>query len=113
MNNGKRSKIGRFVKSCSGIGIISPNRVKSIIGSTLTGRIPAIDSPLKRPICDSKSGVYWRASRFGDFGVQIYRSDVPAFAAISSVTIPLYRLARELGGEYDGWETEAINSDPV
>lgn len=50
---------------------------------------------------------------FGDFGVQIFRSDIPAFATISSVTIPLYRLAQELGGEYDGWETEAIDSNPA
>ena len=54
-----------------------------------------------RCLVDGKTG-------FGRYGIQLYRLDVPSIAGINSVTIPLYRLAREFGGEYDGWETEVL-----
>jgi len=42
------------------------------------------------------------------FGVQLYRRDAPSFEGIDDVTLPLFRLAEELGGDYDGWETMAV-----
>ena len=42
------------------------------------------------------------------FEIQVYRIDVPALDTIDGVTFPLYRLAVECGGQYDGWESEAL-----
>jgi hypothetical protein len=42
------------------------------------------------------------------YGVRVYRTDVPARGSIDDVTLPLFELAAELGGEYDGWETKVI-----
>jgi hypothetical protein len=42
------------------------------------------------------------------FGVRLYRRDVPSFDGIDNVTLPLFQLAEELGGDYDGWETLVI-----
>lgn len=39
-------------------------------------------------------------------GVQFFRTDLPAPNKISSITVELQRKAEEMGGEYDGWETE-------
>ena len=39
------------------------------------------------------------------YGIQVYRVDLPSYGAIDDVTLPLFRLARACGGEYDGWET--------
>lgn len=47
-------------------------------------------------------------SRGAPYGLQIYRVDLPSYNAIDGVTLPLFRLARELGGEYDGWETAVL-----
>jgi regulator of RNase E activity RraB len=44
-------------------------------------------------------------------GIQIYRVDLPSFQNIDQVTLPLYRLARECGGEYTGWETQVLKPD--
>jgi hypothetical protein len=44
-------------------------------------------------------------SRSARYGLQIYRVDLPSYNTIDRITLPLFRLARELGGEYDGWET--------
>ena len=41
-------------------------------------------------------------------GLQVYRIDIPSFERIDAITLPLYRAAREVGGEYDGWESEVI-----
>lgn len=40
--------------------------------------------------------------------IQIYRIDVPASDTIDNVTLPLFHLALESGGHYDGWESEAL-----
>jgi hypothetical protein len=42
----------------------------------------------------------------GRFGVCVSRIDLPSFATIDDITLPLYRAAAEVGGDYDGWETE-------
>lgn len=42
------------------------------------------------------------------FSLQIYRVDVPSYAEIDAVTLPLFRLAKEHGGDYDGWETQVV-----
>jgi hypothetical protein len=48
-------------------------------------------------------------AKAGDqYGVRLYRTDVPARDSIDDVTTPLSQLATELGGEYDGWETQVI-----
>ena len=39
------------------------------------------------------------------FGVQLFRVDAPSYAGIDDVTLPLFRLANDLSGKYDGWET--------
>jgi regulator of RNase E activity RraB len=41
-------------------------------------------------------------------GLQVYRIDIPSFERIDQVTLPLYRAARECGGQYDGWESQVI-----
>jgi hypothetical protein len=42
-------------------------------------------------------------------GVQLFRKDLPSFENIDDVTLPLYRAAKEAGGQYDGWESIVIN----
>lgn len=42
------------------------------------------------------------------YGVQVVRMDVPSYDEIDAITLPLFELANELGGEYDGWETKLI-----
>lgn len=42
----------------------------------------------------------WRA--------QVFRRDVPAYGAIDDICLPLYDLAGECGGSYDGWECEVV-----
>jgi uncharacterized protein (TIGR01619 family) len=42
------------------------------------------------------------------YTVQVWRSDVPSFSNIDSVTLPLFNLAAEYGGEYDGWESIVV-----
>lgn len=37
--------------------------------------------------------------------IQLMRRDVPSYEAIDEITMPLFELAEEHGGEYDGWET--------
>lgn len=42
------------------------------------------------------------------FGVQVWRADVPSYQTIDGIILPLFDLARESGGEYDGWETAVV-----
>ncbi|MEZ0224687.1 MAG: ribonuclease E inhibitor RraB [Alphaproteobacteria bacterium] len=44
------------------------------------------------------------------YGIRINRVDLPSYDGIDTVTLPLFRLALEFEGEYDGWETEVIRS---
>jgi uncharacterized protein (TIGR01619 family) len=44
------------------------------------------------------------------YGIQIYRVDVPSYDLIDSITIPLFQLAHECDGEYDGWETAVLKA---
>ena len=44
----------------------------------------------------------------GQFGAQVYRTDVPCLDTIDEVTWPLFDAAKEAGGKYDGWETVVI-----
>lgn len=43
------------------------------------------------------------------WGAQVFRRDVPAYDTIDDICLPLYDLASECGGRYDGWECEAIS----
>lgn len=43
------------------------------------------------------------------FRIQFYRVDLPSFAGIDAVTLPLYRAAVAAGGDYDGWETQVLS----
>lgn len=45
------------------------------------------------------------------YAARVFREDVPAHAAIDATTHPLIRFARELGGDYDGWETFVVKPD--
>ena len=40
------------------------------------------------------------------YGVQLFRLDKPSLDNIDAVTLPLHRIAKEHGGDYDGWETQ-------
>jgi uncharacterized protein (TIGR01619 family) len=42
------------------------------------------------------------------YGVRISRVDLPAPDSIDDVILPLFQLAAQLGGRYDGWETQVI-----
>ena len=42
------------------------------------------------------------------FGAQVYHRDVPSDEAMEQVTLFLYDLAFEAGGDYDGWETRIV-----
>ncbi|MCH6484995.1 DUF695 domain-containing protein [Pseudoxanthomonas sp. LH2527] len=43
-----------------------------------------------------------------EWGAQVFRRDVPAYDAIDDICLPLYDLAHECGGRYDGWECEVV-----
>ncbi len=45
-----------------------------------------------------------------EFGAQVFRIDLPSFAAIDDVCLPLYDLAVDCGGRYDGWECQVIQA---
>ena len=42
------------------------------------------------------------------YGAIVFRVDKPAPESIDDVTLPLFKLAAALGGNYDGWETEVV-----
>jgi len=42
------------------------------------------------------------------FGVRLSSLGVPSFVDIDNLTLPLFRIARDFGGDYDGWETQVI-----
>jgi Family of unknown function (DUF695)/Regulator of ribonuclease activity B len=42
------------------------------------------------------------------YGVQVYSVDLPSFENIDQITLPLHRVANEVGGSYDGWESEVV-----
>jgi hypothetical protein len=42
------------------------------------------------------------------FTAQIYRRDLPDLGGIDEVTLPLFRLARDCSGVYEGWDTELM-----
>lgn len=46
-----------------------------------------------------------------EWGAQVFRRDVPAYGAIDDICLPLYDLAHECGGRYDGWECEVVTED--
>jgi len=39
----------------------------------------------------------------GGFRIHLVRADIPGYANIDAVTVPLFGLAKEFGGSYDGW----------
>jgi regulator of RNase E activity RraB len=45
----------------------------------------------------------------GSFGVRLVRRDVPSFELIDEATMPLFKLAKECGGDYDGWESVVVS----
>jgi hypothetical protein len=42
------------------------------------------------------------------YGAQVWHRDVPSDEAMEQVTLFLYDLAFEAGGDYDGWETRIV-----
>jgi hypothetical protein len=46
----------------------------------------------------------------GAYRVRFARTDLPSYAGIDKVTKPLLALATELGGAYNGWETQVIRN---
>lgn len=66
----------------------------------------AVDSFLEEVKAD---GFQVRHRPVGDegelrFGAQVWRFDLPSFANIDGVTLPLLEATERHGGEYDGWE---------
>ncbi|WIF67514.1 DUF695 domain-containing protein [Metapseudomonas otitidis] len=51
------------------------------------------------------------ANEDGQYSVHLWRKDLPSFAEIDSVTLPLFHLAEDHGGRYDGWETQLVSAD--
>ncbi len=53
-------------------------------------------------------------NRAGDYpyGVSIFRHDSVDLNSIDRVVLDLFELANEMDGEYDGWETCIIKSQP-
>jgi len=49
-----------------------------------------------------QDGAYW---------AQLWRSDIPSMSGIDDVTLPLFKLALDCGGSYDGWESVVVQSD--
>lgn len=45
-----------------------------------------------------------------EFGAQVCRIDLPSFAAIDDICLPLYDLAVDCGGRYDGWECQVVQA---
>jgi|TARA_Y100000310_G_C20679507_1_gene815081 regulator of RNase E activity RraB len=43
-----------------------------------------------------------------EFGIHISKVDLPSYETIDDITLPLFDLAKELGGEYDGWTTTVV-----
>lgn len=46
----------------------------------------------------------------GRYVLQMFRMDVPGYAAIDAVTLPLFDLATLRNGVYDGWESVVLDS---
>jgi hypothetical protein len=44
------------------------------------------------------------------WGVILLRNDAVTFWSIADATLILHDLAKEKGGEYDGWETPVVTS---
>ena len=42
------------------------------------------------------------------FGIRVSGLGVPSHAQIDALTLPLFLAASELGGEYDGWDTDVV-----
>lgn len=47
-----------------------------------------------------------------EFGVHLSREDTPGFDQIDAIALPLFELALEHDGEYDGWECEVVEGKP-
>ena len=45
----------------------------------------------------------------GRYVLQVFRIDVPGYAAIDAVTLPLFDLATLRNGAYDGWESVVVS----
>lgn len=54
--------------------------------------------------CDTVDG------KNNEFEARVYRVDIPSFAAIDDICLPLYDLAADCGGRYDGWECQVIKA---
>ena len=44
------------------------------------------------------------------FGATIVRSELPSYANIDNVVLPVYEVTKECTGDYDGWETQVLKS---
>ena len=90
-------------------------------GDTLT-QLRAIDHWAYFPTAESRStfvlkcltlGLRVRtlrdAERVGDnFCARLFHIDIPGHRIMDDLTLALYDLAAESGGEYDGWETQIV-----
>ncbi len=43
-----------------------------------------------------------------EFGIHVSKVDLLSYETIDDITLPLFDLAKELGGEYDGWTTSVV-----
>lgn len=60
---------------------------------------------------ESESGPEDAGDKGHPFGIHIARTDHVDYQSINSVTLELFRLAREHEGDYDGWETAVMTGD--
>lgn len=47
-----------------------------------------------------------------EYGVHLTREDTPSYEHIDSITLPLFELAIDNEGEYDGWECPVVEGKP-
>lgn len=43
-----------------------------------------------------------------EIDVQVFRVDVPSLENIDEITLPLFQIAKELGGQYQGWQCPLV-----
>ena len=53
-------------------------------------------------------GAYEPTDEDTRYCVRLSCNGIPSFANINGLTVPLFRLAQECGGDYDGWETQVV-----
>jgi len=51
------------------------------------------------------------AEEEGEYLALVQRDDIPGYDRIDAICLPLFRAAHDLGGRYDGWESEVVTAE--